>query len=292
MGMMNANINAKNKPITTETSTEMTVRHPNNMTPSRRGYVDMSSHRNARKQRWEEHDANNVYRIDELYKQYDTPDELFETILKHEAKGCMFHDKMMDLFAFLNLEGFAKMHEYQYIAETMELRQTKCYILDNLGMLVDYEIDTAGLDFIPEQWYGSMRHDISPKTRKDCIMDAFKLYKDWEYETRNLFSFAANELMELNRVADFNEISEKVQDDNEEIKRLEKLYLKLDSVDWDMNYILSMQEEIEKEYSKKLEKLFDEKCKEDKVRKHHKLKQEDSDDSGYYGRQSSRRFRW
>lgn len=302
MGMTNANMSLNNKipdkdqkvnrnQMPSETKAEMTVRYNNSMNPSRNSYVDMNTHRNARRQRWEDHDADNVYRMEELYKQYNTPDEIFETILRHEAKGCAFHDKMMDLFGFLNLDGFKKMHEYQYIAETMELRQTKCYILDNLGMLIDYEIDTTGLGFIPEQWYDDMRHDISPKTRRDYIMYAFKLYKDWEYETRNLFSFAANELMDLNRVADFKEVTEKVEDDNEEIKHLEKLCLKLDAADWDMSYILGMQEELEMKYSKKLEKLFEEKCKEDKVRRHHRVRQ-DEQEYGRYDRSNSRRYRY
>lgn len=285
MGMTNANMRMNNA----ESKNEMAVRSNSNVPYApRKGFVDMNSHRDARKERWKEHRADNNYKIEQLYRQYDTPDEVFETIIKHEAKGCTFHDKMMDLFSFMSLDGFKKMHEYQYMAEVMELRQTKCYVLDNLGMLIDYEIDMTGLNLIPEQWYDTMRQDISPKTRKEQVMYAFKLYKDWEYETRELFSFMANELMDLNRVADFKEIMEKVEDGNEEIKRLEKLCLKLDAADWDMSYILGLQEELEMEYSKKLEKLFEEKCKEDKIRRHHRVKREDSDFSNRYERQNGR----
>lgn len=231
--------------------------------------INMAQHREARKQRYTEQNAQNMYRLDEAYKQYETPDEVFETIVCHEAKGVSFHDKMVDLFGFLGLYGFKKLHEYRYIAEALELIQTKCYVLDHLNMLTCYEIDEKGLGFIPEEWYSGMREDVTPETRRECCIYAFKLYKQWEEETRELYSFCSNELMALNRTADFQEIAEKVKDEDAEIKELEKLMIKFDSVDWDMNHIINMQEELEQEYKKKLEKLFEEKIKEDKVRKHH-----------------------
>lgn len=233
--------------------------------------IDMKQHRNARKQRYNEQNSQNIYRMEEMYKQYETPDEVFETIVCHEAKGVTFHDKMIDVFGFLGLYGFKKLHEYRFIAESLELIQTKCYVLDHLNMLTCYEIDEKGLGIIPEEWYSGMREDVTPEERQEYCIFAFKLYKQWEEETRELYSFCANELMALNRTADFQEIAEKVKDEDEEIKHLEKLCIKLDSVGWDMSYIMNMQEELEHEYNKKLEKLFEEKVREDKVRKHHKI---------------------
>jgi hypothetical protein len=214
----------------------------------------------------------NIFKSEENYKPYNDADEIFETIVAHLTKGVKFHDRMMDLYAFLGLYGFKKMHEYQYLSESMERRQTKCYIIDHMNILVEDKCDEKGLDFIPKAWHNYSRQDIPPESRQQYIEPSFQGYKQWEEETKELLSYCANELMYMGKMADFNEVMEMIEDVDKELEHLEKLMLKLKSVDYNIEYVMDMQEQLCDEYNEKIEQLFVEKLEEDKIKRKHKTK--------------------
>lgn len=231
----------------------------------------------------------NIFKNEQNYRKFNDPDEVFECIIQHLTKGVKFHDKMMDLYGFMGLYGFKKMHEYQYLCESMERRQVKCYVLDNMNLLVKDKCDEKGLEFIPQAWYTMARGDITSDDKKRYVGPSFKGYEQWEEETKELLSYCANELMYMGQMADFNEVMEMVEDVNEEIQHLEKLILKLQSVDYDMQYVLDMQEEMEQKYQKKIDELFEEKMQEDKIKRKHKTKYSMEEQ---YQRRSSRTGRY
>lgn len=213
----------------------------------------------------------NIFRLDKNYRKYNSEDEIFETIIDHLTKGVKFHDKMMDLYGFLGLYGFKKMHEYQYYSESIGRRKVKCYVLDHMNLLVKDECDESNLEFIPSSWYSYTRHDITSEARKQYVAPSFQGYKQWEQETKELLSYCANELMYMGKMSDFNEIMEMVDDVEKEISKLEDLMLKLKAVDWDMQYMLDMQEPLCKEYEDRLEECFEEKLEEDKRKKRYNM---------------------
>lgn len=213
----------------------------------------------------------NIFKNDKNYKKYNTADEIFETIVSHLTKGVMFHDKMIDLYGFLGLYGFKKMHEYQYYSESMNRRKAKCYVLEHMNLLIMDEPDEEGLNFIPQSWYTYTRHDITPEARKQYLYPSFQGYKQWEEETKELLSYCANELMYMGQMSDFNEIMSMVDDVEDELRKLEEVMLKMQSVDWDMQYVMDMQEEICTEYEQKLEECFEEKIEHDKKKKRYKM---------------------
>lgn len=223
------------------------------------------SHRRDRMNKSEK----NAFKQDKHYKQYRTADEVFQTIIEHLTKGVMFHDKMMDLFGFLGLYGFKKIHEYQYFSESIERRKAKCYVLEHMNLLVKDKADDVGLNFIPDAWYQYSRHDVTPEARKQYISPAFEAYRQWEEETKELLSYCANELMTMGQMSDFNEVMEMVEDVEEEIRKLEDLIHRLTSVDFDMQHLMDMQEKICHEYEEKLEELFEEKIEHDKKKKNY-----------------------
>ena len=234
----------------------------------------------------------NIFRQEKNYKKYSSEDEIFECIVEHLTKGVKFHDRMMDLYGFLGLYGFKKMHEYQYYSETMNRRKAKCYVIDHMNLLVKEECDEEGLNFIPQSWYGYTRHDITPEARKQYIGPSFQGYKQSEEETKELLSYCANELMYMGKMSDFNEVMAMVDDVEQELNKLEDLILKLKSVDYDIQYIMDMQEELSKEYEDKLEECFEEKLEEDKKKKRYKMMYGMDEDQTYARRRSARTGRY
>lgn len=234
----------------------------------------------------------NIYKKEKNYKKYKSEDEVFECIIDHLTKGVKFHDKMMDLYGFLGLDGFKKMHEYHYYDESINRRKAKCYVLEHMNFLVSDNSDDENLNFIPQSWYDYTRHEISSEARRQYVEPSFMGYKQWEEETKELLSYCANELMTLGKMSAFNEVMGMVDDVEEELKHLEELILKLQSVDFDAQYITEMQDAICKEYEEKLEECFEEKVESDKKKKRYKMMYGGDDDRAYARRRSTRTGRY
>lgn len=74
--------------------------------------------------------------------------EVFTDINARQITALMFHDEMADLFDFLGLRGFKRMHEYQYFAESAEHRAIKRYYINHHGSLIPEE-DLEPVEIIP-----------------------------------------------------------------------------------------------------------------------------------------------
>ena len=99
--------------------------------------------------------------------------EAFSVIMARQITALMFHDEMADLFDFLGLRGFKRMHEYQYLAESAEHRGMSRYFMNHHGMLLDCgELDP--ITVIPDDWYKYTRDDVSATTRQQAVQRAMQ----------------------------------------------------------------------------------------------------------------------
>ena len=79
--------------------------------------------------------------------------EIFQRITNRQIEALMFHDKMSDMYNFLGLSGFKRMHECQYFSESAEFKKTKKYFMTNHNMLLE-EADVQAKQYIPHQITG------------------------------------------------------------------------------------------------------------------------------------------
>ena len=78
--------------------------------------------------------------------------EAYKRVNQRQVTALMFHDQMADLFDFLGLMGFKRMHEYQYFTEAAEHRGTKRYFINHHNRLLP-EDGVEELEVIPDTWY-------------------------------------------------------------------------------------------------------------------------------------------
>lgn len=180
--------------------------------------------------------------------------EIYEKICSNMLTALMFHEQATDLFDFLSLHGFKRMHEYQYIAESVERRRLKRYVLNHHNILVK-DAHSEKLQIIPKEWYNYTRKDVTPQVRTQYIEKIFSDYCDWETASKQLYENCAKNLYELGMLADFQRVMELVDDVDCELKILERLYLEIKSVDYDEVYIAIMQPELHEKYRKKTKEL-------------------------------------
>lgn len=183
-----------------------------------------------------------------------TCEEVYKLISSRQSTALMFHDNMADLFDFLGLNGFKRMHEYQYLVESAEHRALKRYYLNHHGKLLPEE-EPHPVSVIPSDWYKYTRMDVTSSVRRQAVKTAFEQYYEWEAETKELYSTAAVHLMNWHKVADFNKVNGLLMDVDKELKYLERLIIRMSSVDYDPVYVDTLQDEYHEKYKGTMDKV-------------------------------------
>lgn len=180
--------------------------------------------------------------------------EVYSIINARQVTALMFHDQMADYFDFLGLRGFKRLHEYQYLAESMEHRAIKRYYLNHHNALLP-EDEIESIDIIPDDWYQYTRMDVTPAVRKQSIQSAMTDYRQWETETKALYERLAGYLISWNMIADFNKVNDLIKDVDTELKYLERLCIDLKAVDYDPSFVEILQDKYHEKYKEKCKEL-------------------------------------
>lgn len=180
--------------------------------------------------------------------------EAYAVVNSRQITALMLHDDMADLFDFLGLHGFKRMHEYQYLMESAEHRALKRYYINHHNMLLP-ENELTPVSVIPKDWVNHTRMEVTPSVRKQYTKMAMEEYHKWESETKDIYNKMAYYLMDWQKVADFNKINCLIADVDMELKYLQRLCIELKAVDYDPSYLLVIQDKYHEMYKEKCEKI-------------------------------------
>lgn len=183
-----------------------------------------------------------------------TVEEIFSALDSHLVKGLMMHEQMADYYDFLNLAGYKRLHEYQFISESVELRGLHRYYVNHFEKLLpDLEIENPRA--IPYGWYGHKRMDIAPEEKKRYIRDGIEKWVAWETDTKTVYQKAYKELCEIGEIAAAGKIKKMIDAADQELKRACRMRLSLKMIDYDLTTIYLCQDEIHEEYREKEQKI-------------------------------------
>lgn len=180
--------------------------------------------------------------------------EIFSQINDRQIKALMFHNQMADYFDFLGLNGFKRVHEYQYFAESVAMRGIHRYVINHTNRLL-LNNNTVNPNAIPATWNNYCRFDVDAGTRKSAVKEAFQKYYDWEYETLHFYECKFKELSELGCIAYTNKVMELIKDTDKELKHIARSIIKYKAADWDMTLIEEEQDAIHEHYKEKTKNL-------------------------------------
>lgn len=183
-----------------------------------------------------------------------TSEDIFGAIHDRQISALMFHSQMADLFDFLGLMGFKRMHEYQYLAESAEHRGLCRYYTNHHNKLLVGE-HPQGPKVIPLEWGQYTRFDVTPQVRKQAVEKAFNEYREWESDTKKIYSEYSKALMNLGCVADALKINEYIKDVDQELKHLDRMLIKLKAISFDAVGIMDMQEGLHEHYREKTKSI-------------------------------------
>lgn len=180
--------------------------------------------------------------------------DIFRAIHDRQITALMFHTQSADLFDFLGLMGFKRMHEYQYFVESAEHRGICRYYINHHNKLL-VGGHPQGPKVIPVEWGQYTRFDVTPQVRRQAIEKSFNEYRNWEEETKDLYSQYSKALMNLGNVADALKVNDLIRDVDMELKYLDRMILKLKSISFDPVGIMSMQDELHEYYGEKTKSI-------------------------------------
>lgn len=179
-----------------------------------------------------------------------TVSEIFSTIKTHIIEGIMFHDKMADYYDFLGLMGFKRMHEYHFLDEAAEMRGINRYFINRYNMLIP-ETDVKNPKTIPERWYNYNRKSIDINAKKSAIRSSVESWCVWEHDSKKLYEMCYGELCDIGEVAAACKVKDLIISVDMELKCADRLFIRLENMDYDMPTITMMQDEMHSEYSEK-----------------------------------------
>ena len=191
----------------------------------------------------------------ESNRDVNSVESIFSEINARMIAALMFHDQMSDYFDFLGMEGYKRLHEYQYFSESMERKKINQYYINHHNKLIP-NTHSGQVAMIPENWQTANRISVGKSTKQKGIEDGFNQYHEWEAETKSLYEHYSSRLREMGAVADAIMVEKLVEDVDNELKKLEKIVVDLISSGYDMVYITESQQRIHDKYKAKMCEIF------------------------------------
>jgi hypothetical protein len=183
-----------------------------------------------------------------------TLEEIYSEISARQVAALMFHGQMADYFDFISLHGYKRLHEYQYYVESIERRKISMYFINHHGKLIPDDFH-GEIQAIPAAWYTANRISVGKGTKQKAVEDGFNEYREWETETKEIYSQYAYKLREMGHESDAIMVDSLVEDVDRELKCVDRIILDLISCGYDMVYIVESQKEMHDKYKRKEKKL-------------------------------------
>ena len=178
-----------------------------------------------------------------------TVEEAFKTLSAHMVEAMMIHDQLADAFAFLNLNGFKRMSEYQFKSESMCYRKLHRFYIDRYNKLID-ESRVEDPALIPDSWHNYKRWEVDANSKRNAVKTMIEHWVSWERETKKLYQEVSHELGEIGEVTASLYVDRLVEEVGRELKKAERIMINLASADYSMMYILDIQKPLHDKYKK------------------------------------------
>jgi hypothetical protein len=184
-----------------------------------------------------------------------TTEEIFEKLSGHMIVGMMVHEQFANYYCFLNLDGYAKCHEYHFLEETKSYRKMCRYYIDHYNKLIS-ESRFENPDIIPSMWYKHEKCDADAATKIGAIKSGLRKWIEWETDTKKLYECLYKDLYEHGEISGALFVSELVRDVDDELAGATKELLDKEAICFDMAQIIDSQDSMRRKYKKKISHLF------------------------------------
>lgn len=176
-----------------------------------------------------------------------TVSEIMRKVFETEMEGVSFHNEQCELFEFLNYDGFAMLHRHQTEDEYNSFLNARDCFIDDTNELVKIEYGQRK-STVPETFYHATRFEVTPQERRRYTKESFDKYRAWEDSAIKTYIDAYQNLIENGNIDLADKVKTLIRDDADEIRRLDKLYIELENVEYGAHHLERIQPELLDEY--------------------------------------------
>jgi len=181
--------------------------------------------------------------------------DLLRDINNRYLTAVAFHRENADLMWFIYLPGYAMLHEYQHLAESIWQRRIKRYITNTYYINVPELLPTSDSS-VSALTKGLNRKKMDYSAIVNIVQKSWEKYCDWELETLQIYQGIATNLIDGGEVSAFNFVSEIISDVKRELDYINDKVVELCAIDWDMSQIVAEQTEYLERYEYLIRKLL------------------------------------
>lgn len=165
----------------------------------------------------------------------------------------MFHRDMMEYYSFLSLPGFSEMQRYHFLEEIEGNDRLTDYYMRTCHRLLPKVVQYDSP--IPKGWYNYVRQDVSVSDRQNGIRNGLNLWINWEKKTKSLYNSSYLSLLE-SKDPSASFVKTYLDDVTDELAEAEECQLSLSAMSYDLPTIVDGQGRFQKEYSKRIQKMW------------------------------------
>lgn len=167
----------------------------------------------------------------------------YAAISTHMLEGLMVHNKLMEVFYFLGLNGYGDFHKKQYLSESKNYAKLAKYYITHHQSLIPVNRVTDPI-VPPYDYVSSARvSDLTPDSIRNLIADSFETWVKWESSTKYLLNEQVSELIKMGANADAEFITGFLTDVDDELAEATRIWRALRNTNYDMSYIMDDQKE-------------------------------------------------
>lgn len=184
-------------------------------------------------------------------------ENVYMLLSKRMCEAVMFHCQLIDYFAFLGLQGFKRMAEYQYMSECADKTKLHKRYIDIHHRVIP-ETNPEEFSIIPDEW---QKTNVTTKSVKDSdvskyVKMALDEWCNWEEETKRIVESCCDMFAEYGAYSDKEYCGELLADVEKEIKKVNRLYEQMNGTGYDATSIHDAQDKYHRKYKKKYQEHF------------------------------------
>jgi len=181
--------------------------------------------------------------------------ELLKQVSDRYISAVNFHRNMRDIFILFSLNGFAYQHLYQYISESDAQFKLKEFITRTYSCFIT-DGQPQDFDLIANNIKNKKRIELSNDEISKCIPELWTQYRQWEFETLNLYESIASQLSKSRDVIGYNFVKDLAVEVSEELNNINDTITQYNYINWDEPVIFDRQDTIAERYTFKIRELY------------------------------------
>ena len=180
-----------------------------------------------------------------------TVDDIFRELARHSLDGVMVLEERSTYYRFLNLKGYAKMHEYHMAKEYCGYKKMCKYYMSRYHKIIPKHAPRVQ-NIVPDSWYNYKQIDVDANTKRKSVKAGLEKWVEWETDTKNLYQQMHKELCNIGEVAAAMFLSDYIRDVDHELEKAESYHITKNTNDYSLAMIEEDQKRKHKKYKKQI----------------------------------------